>query len=235
MAGTGWALAAILSLPVMGVFHTNQVGGMTRCENIFRYLPHWHRQLWMTWVMFVVFFVPLVMLIICYIRIFTKIAHKASENSVKFKSGKVSLQSTHSSSLPRAKIKTLKMTFVIILTFIICTVPYFVVEMIMTYGDYCVVSKKLYALLGGMAACNSATNPYVFLLFNVKLSWLKQLKNCNIANGNSPSRTYHSCHTGTSGANSLHACSVRTTNGHIHAYSRQDTTDSQLERMLVHH
>ncbi|WAQ97791.1 V1AR-like protein [Mya arenaria] len=180
MAGTGWGLAALFSLPVTGVFHTvAKEDGETRCENIFRNLPHWHRQIWMTWVAFVVFFIPFVMLVICYLRIFMKISKKALQNSsVKYRQekGKIYLQSTHSSSLPRAKIKTLKMTFVILLTFIICSMPYFVAEMIMSYGNYCLISKQLYAILGGMAACNSATNPYVFLAFNINTNWFKHSK-----------------------------------------------------------
>lgn len=231
MAGSGWALSFLLSLPVMGVFHTNTIDGKTMCENIFRYLPKYHRQIWMTWVFISVFFVPFVMLVVCYTRIFMKISRKAKQNSVKYKPGKVCLQSTHSSSLPRAKLKTLKMTFVIILTFIFCTMPYFVVEMIMSYGDHCIISKKLYGLLGGMAACNSATNPYVFLFFNVNLNWLKKMCNCGKNESSPTNRGQQSCHTNTTGVNSnsvLHRNSLNS-----NPFFRQDTLDSQIEMKLM--
>lgn len=196
LAGSGWALSAILSLPVLGVFHTNTINGKTMCEGIFRSLPLLHRQIWMTWVTFIVFVVPLVVLVVCYTRIFMKISRKANRNSVKYKPGKVCLQSTHSNSLPKAKLKTLKMTFVIVLTFIITSAPYFVIEMIMSYGDFCIISKKVYGILGGMAACNSATNPYVFLVFNVKMSWLKDLFK---RDNDSQKRGKFSCTTSTGG------------------------------------
>lgn len=209
----------------MGVFHTNtHDNGVTLCENIFRDKPKWHRQLWMTWVTFIVFFVPLVMLVICYTRIFMEISKKAHQsNSVKFRQqkGKICLQSTHASALPKAKVKTLKMTFVIILTFIICTMPYFIVEMIMSYGNYCIISKRLYALLGGMAACNSATNPYVFLAFNIKSTWIEQIKYCT-RKKESPTRGYYSCNSGTTG-HSVHRSSVNV------PFVRQETKEIELK------
>ena len=52
------------------------------------------------------------------------------------KPGKVHLQSTPSSSLPKAKIKTLKMTCVIVSVFLICGLPYFILEMIYNFGDH---------------------------------------------------------------------------------------------------
>lgn len=229
LAGGGWLLAALLSLPVMGVFHTKtHENGDTLCENIFRGKPIWHRQIWMTWVTIVVFVIPFVMLIICYTRIFMEISKKAEQsNSVKFRpqKGKVCLQSTHSSALPKAKVKTLKMTFVIVITFIICTMPYFIVEMILSYGNHCIISKKLYALLGGMAACNSATNPYVFLAFNLKGSWLEQLKHC-AQNRQSPVRGYYSCPSGVSMGNTGHSINRSSVHG---PFVRQETKDSHLE------
>ena len=73
------------------------------------------------------------------------------------------------SSLPRAKVKTLKMTLVIVLTFILFGLPYFVAEMIMSYGNYKALDKTVYGLLGGLAPANSAANAYIFLLFSAKI------------------------------------------------------------------
>lgn len=188
MAGIGWLIAALCSLPMFGVFRLNTESGVTKCENIFRYKPIWHRQIWITYICFSVFFIPLFVLIFCYTRIFMKVAQKANENTnkktLRFKSqtGKVYLQSTHSTALPKAKIKTLKLTFAIILIFILLSSPYFIVEMIMSFGNHCSISDVLYAILGGMAACNSAANPYIFLGFNVTFAWLKEVKQRFMAN-----------------------------------------------------
>ncbi|XP_045215566.1 cephalotocin receptor 2-like [Mercenaria mercenaria] len=184
MAGLGWLIAALCSLPMFGVFHLTERDGSFRCEAIFRNKPMSHRQIWIAYICFAVFFIPLLILTICYTRIFWKVAQKANENknkkTLRFKCQtakvKIQLQSTKSTSLPRAKIKTLKLTFVIIMTFVVCSLPYFVLEMIMSFGDHCIISRAVYGFFGGMAACNSAANPFIFLGFNVTFSWLKEVR-----------------------------------------------------------
>ncbi|KAH3891754.1 mesotocin receptor-like [Dreissena polymorpha] len=228
MVGLGWSIAAFVSLPVAGIFHTNaDPDGGVRCENIFRYRPLWHRQIWICWVTFSVFLLPVLILFISYIRIVQEISKKAFQsNSLKYKprKGEFCLQSTPSSSLPRAKSKTLKMTCVIILSFIICTTPYFIIENLLSFGMHCVISKKVYALLAGMAACNSATNPYVFLAFNVNIGWFKRLKNCYLYNRRT-SRGCYDYQNGSSNVHSHHGARHSTTM----AFLRQDTNDSNHE------
>ena len=183
MTSVGWATAALLSLPMFVVFHTNYVTepgpfqNLTVCESIWRFRPLYERQIFLTYVAVFVFYVPIIIIILCYVRIFLKIAEKANESQSNKKQpckpGKVHLQSTPSSSLPKAKIKTLKMTVVIVLTFILCSLPYHVMEMIYSYGDHTIISPVVASIIGGMGVANSAVNPYVFLLFNVNAKCLK--------------------------------------------------------------
>ncbi|XP_052281228.1 neuropeptide S receptor-like [Dreissena polymorpha] len=225
MVGLGWSIAALVSLPVAGIFHTNaDPDGGVRCENIFRYRPLWHRQIWICWVTFSVFLLPVLILLISYIRIVQEISKKAFQsNSLKYKprKGEFCLQSTPSNSLPQAKSKTLKMTCVIILSFIICTTPYFIIENLLSFGMHCVISKKVYAILAGMAACNSATNPYVFLAFNVNIGWFKRLKNC-YSHDRQTGRQCNDYHNGSSNVHSHHGARHSKTI----AFLRQDTNDS---------
>lgn len=219
LAGGGWLMAALVSSPVFYIFRVNVVDGVVLCENVFRQKPKWHRQLWLTFSCVAVFIIPLIILAISYIRIFLKIASKATRHETKkpsaFKQGKVHLQATHS-SLPKAKIKTLKMTFVIILVFIVCSAPYVIVEMIMSFGNYCIISKKLYAILGGMAACNSATNPFVFLLFNINLKWIKEGRKCSSSHLSTKRHCMSSMH-----STNLSHCSVHRNSGHVYQACRQ--------------
>ena len=177
MAGMGWAIAALSSVPMFFVFRLVERNGSERCENNFRDKPLLHRQMFLTYIAVIVFFIPLIMLIICYARIFLKISQKASENvssnrMSSIKPGKVHLQSTKSSSLPKAKIKTLKMTVVIVAIYIACGLPYFTAELIMSYGDHKIISPTLYSVLGAVAPANSAANPYVFLMFSINFKTL---------------------------------------------------------------
>ena len=174
-----WALSGLISIPMLIVFHVNIVEApgifqnKTVCENTFRYRAHEERQAFLTFISIVVFYIPFFILIFCYVRIFLKISEKANEscNSKKqtIKPGKVHLQSTPSSSLPKAKVKTLKMTLVIVLVFVLCGLPYHILETVYSYGNFGQVPGLVAAILGGMASANSAANPYVFLLFNANL------------------------------------------------------------------
>ena len=222
-------MAALVSSPVFYIFRENKVDGVAMCENIFRETPLWHRQAWITFSVVAVFIIPLIILAVSYIRIFLKIASKATRHTQKpasvFKQGKVHLHTTHS-SLPKAKIKTLKMTFVIILVFIFCSSPYVVVEMIMSFGDHCIISKKLYAILGGMAASNSATNPFVFLLFNINLKWIKEIRSSNDGTLDIKRRCMSSVH-----STNLSHCSTHRNSGQVYQACKQESTEDPLVGM----
>lgn len=80
------------------------------------------------------------------------------------------LQSSSRGNLPAAKVKTLKMTIIIGAAFIVCSLPYHVLEMLYSFSDHGRVSGSVAAVLGGMAVANSAINPYIFMLFNASAS-----------------------------------------------------------------
>lgn len=185
MALLGWSTAALFSSPQLYIFTVNhnddptsRFSNKTLCESIFRFTPASHRQAYLTYIGLMTFYIPLLVVSICYIRIFMKIASKARQNKGGCKKpspkpGKLQLQSTGNTSLPKAKIKTLKMTLVIVASFIICGLPYHILEMIYSYGSHEKVPGNLAAILGSMAVANSATNPYVFLLFNANLQCMR--------------------------------------------------------------
>ncbi|CAH1796167.1 unnamed protein product [Owenia fusiformis] len=174
LTGIGWGIAGVLSLPQFYIFRHGIRDGAPRCESIFRDVPPSHRQAYLTFVLLVTLLIPLAILTVCYVRIFWKIAVKAREGKSgnSEKSGKVLLQSTPSSSLPKAKIKTLKMTVVIVSVYIICGLPYPFCEMIFAFGDFEMVHPIMWSIFGGMAVANSAANSWVFLAFNAEANKL---------------------------------------------------------------
>lgn len=182
MVALGYGIGALLSTPQLAVFRQNFVTaeGMfknkTVCESIFRDTPPWFRQFYLTSISLIVFYVPLIVIVTCYVRIYLKISEKAAEGKLStvtgqsskktLRPGKVMLQSTKSRSLPKAKIKTLKMTVVIVGAFIVFGLPYHVLEMLLSFGFHTFVPPATMAIVGAMAVANSAVNPFIFLLFN---------------------------------------------------------------------
>ena len=73
-------------------------------------------------------------------------------------------------AVPRAKVKTIKMTLAIIGSFIICWTPYFVSHLIHIWSEYKVdIPETVYAFAETIALLNSALNPILYGCFNIKL------------------------------------------------------------------
>lgn len=112
---------------------------------------------------------------------------KKHKKEVQFEDGTVSSQPltrpttqnvshTTGGIIPKAKIKTIKMTFVIILAFILCWLPYFVYDLYQTYGTLHTEMKAVTIFIQSLAPLNSAANPVIFLIFNYK-SYMKICRN----------------------------------------------------------
>jgi len=67
-----------MSIPQLGIYSVNVVANKTICEPIFRRRPISHRQAYLTFINLVVFFIPSIIMLVCYVRIFTKISSKAN-------------------------------------------------------------------------------------------------------------------------------------------------------------
>ncbi|XP_075741550.1 gonadotropin-releasing hormone receptor-like [Rhipicephalus microplus] len=160
LAAVTWLTSCVPSLPNVYVFHSVEVTpGKCFCASIFydRGVPLFHRQIYMGFIFFAVFLVPLVLLVSFYTGILWAMWKHSSS------SGKVGQQTA--SSLPRAKVKTLKMTAVVFGAFLVTNVPYMVQEVILAFGNPDILNANVVALSGVISASNSAINPYIFLYF----------------------------------------------------------------------
>ncbi|XP_050044147.1 gonadotropin-releasing hormone receptor-like [Dermacentor andersoni] len=160
LAALTWLASCMPSLPNVYVFHSVEVApGKCFCASIFydRGTPLYHRQIYMGFVFFMVFVAPLVLLFTFYTGILWTIWKHSS------RSAKMGQQT--SSSLPRAKVKTLKMTAVVFGAFLVTNVPYMVQEVILAFGNPGILDANVVALFGVISASNSAINPYIFLYF----------------------------------------------------------------------
>lgn len=125
---------------------------------------------------------------------------KKHKKEVKFEDGTLSSQplsrpTTHKvphstgGIIPKAKIKSIKMTFVIILAFILCWMPYFVYDLYQLYGTLHREMKAVTVFIQSLAPLNSAANPVIFLIFNYK-SYMKICRN-GMRNQAPITSTYH--------------------------------------------
>lgn len=84
MAAVGWTVSALMSVPQLAVYNVNMVANKTVCESVFRQRPISHRQAYLTFINLVVFFIPSIIMLICYLRIVTKISSKADQTESIF-------------------------------------------------------------------------------------------------------------------------------------------------------
>lgn len=116
------------------------------------------RQLYMSYVLLLIFIIPIILLVVLYSHIlFTiwiraSILHKDSSQSY--------------SSLPRARRKALILSVVIITTFIVTNLPYVIQELILAFGNPQLLDPTFSAMFPIMSAANSAANPYIYLCFH---------------------------------------------------------------------
>ncbi|KAM4808256.1 putative G-protein coupled receptor 150 [Rhinophrynus dorsalis] len=190
LAAFGWLLAFLLSIPQAFVFKVTYSGKGNRCHNIFGHLPKWHFQVYIIYSSVTVFFLPFCILSLAYSRIIWVIWRKGNTvKSPKPHKGSCELHGSHSqvtkrplrltatnSCIPRAKVKTLKMTLVIITLFIVCGLPYFIVEMKVAFSNITGLDEEVMAVLGIFVVTNSAVNPYVYLFFKTNNVFLRRLE-----------------------------------------------------------
>ncbi|ELU12393.1 hypothetical protein CAPTEDRAFT_136071, partial [Capitella teleta] len=170
LVSTAWILAFLFSAP-MGIIPELTVRrGLVQC---FISLPEpWHWKVYITILAFALFILPAIIISTCYIIIVIVIWSKGnvSTTSNKRQLSKRGRESTTSSRgmIPKARIKTIKMTFAIVTVFIICWVPFFVFDLADVYGLIPRTKHKraIAIFIQSLATLNSATNPVIYFIFS---------------------------------------------------------------------
>ncbi|KAM8960799.1 putative G-protein coupled receptor 150 [Pelodytes ibericus] len=170
---TGWLLAFLFSIPVPIVFRLQVTEHGYRCKSIFAQLPEWHYQVYTMYYLVTAFFLPFCILIVAYSRILWVIWRKSNTRRYpKLEQENCQLPSNQSwkvlstnSCIHGARVKTLKMSLVIITLFMVCELPYFIVESSLAFGANMKLRGKARAVLDTLLVINSAINPYVYLFF----------------------------------------------------------------------
>ncbi|XP_004425162.1 PREDICTED: vasopressin V1b receptor [Ceratotherium simum simum] len=204
-----WLLAAILSLPQIFIFSLREViqgSGVLDCWADFRF--PWGPRAYITWTTLAIFILPVAMLTTCY----SLICHEICKNlKVKTQAWRVEeggcrtwdrpspsapaaamrgLPSRVSSisTISRAKIRTVKMTFIIVLAYIACWAPFFSVQMWSVWDenapdeDSTSVAFTITMLLGNLSSC---CNPWIYVGFNSHL-WPRPLRRLACRGGPQP-------------------------------------------------
>ncbi|CAG5124200.1 unnamed protein product, partial [Candidula unifasciata] len=186
LIGLAWALAFVFSTPMLAINKLMLVNDKWQCW--IQFPEPWFWKLYMTSIAVVLFFFPAIIIAVCYIIIVIIIWKKtimrgaSVDHTTQYvKKGTplcgarkaVRLRDCVSSSsgvIPRAKMKTIKMTLVIVSVFVFCWSPYFIYDLLSVY-EFIPSSQDIIALstfIQSLAPLNSVANPIIYASFNTK-------------------------------------------------------------------
>jgi len=186
-----WFLSAAFAAPILHFYNTTETENYgTQCWIHFE--AAWQWQLYMTLVSLTLFVIPAILIAGCYIIIVCTIWRKGRQiRSPASTSGHRSLTSgashlqpreagedleTRRASsrglIPKAKVKTIKMTFVIITVFILCWSPYIVFDLLQVYRILPDnrTTRAVATFIQSLAPLNSAANPLIYCLFSTNIA-----------------------------------------------------------------
>ncbi|GIY88002.1 neuropeptide S receptor [Caerostris extrusa] len=161
-----WFVASLPAMPCLIVFHVVQPSeNVTKCVSQFYTSPQA-----LFWRQAYVIFCILWSLSYCLHNPFCSVHSNHGGNTCTFLS--VHRQSTDCFFFTKGEVKTMRMTSAILLAFIVLNFPYIVQESLISFGYSEVINKNISALAGVISASNSALNPYIYLTFQSKKTFI---------------------------------------------------------------
>lgn len=131
-----WMCSLVLSTPQYFIFSLSEIedSGVYDCWAYF--VEPWGAKAYITWITAGIFLVPVIILMMCYGFICDsiwkniKFKKRKGKDGAATKNGLIGKNSVSSiTTISRAKLRTVKMTFVIVLAYIVCWAPFFTVQM----------------------------------------------------------------------------------------------------------
>lgn len=169
-----WVLAFLFASPQLLIF--KEVAGGVYPDGGIKYkcaskgyTAWWQRKLYFTFLAAYILVIPSIIISYCYINVVKVVFKQGNVITVK---GESALRRTvkDTKSIPRARVRTIKMTLSIICTFIMCWTPYFVVHLIHIWSKYSyIIPGSVYVFAETIALLNSALNPILYGCFNMKI------------------------------------------------------------------
>ncbi|XP_044056663.1 putative gonadotropin-releasing hormone II receptor [Siniperca chuatsi] len=170
MLTVAWGMSVVLSVPQIFLFHNVTIihpEDFTQCTTRGSFVTHWHETAYNMFTFSCLFLLPLVIMITCYTRIFCEISKRLKKNNLH--SNEVHLRRSKN-NIPRARMKTLKMSIVIVSSFIICWTPYYLLGLWYWFFPDDLegkVSHSLTHILFIFGLINACLDPVVYGLFTI--------------------------------------------------------------------
>ncbi|CAH2327255.1 gonadotropin-releasing hormone II receptor-like [Pelobates cultripes] len=166
-----WILSFLLAIPQLFVFHVVSRAHpvhFVQCATVGSFQAHWQETIYNMFTFFCLFLLPLLIMVYCYSRILIEISQKMKKSCVS--SREFHLRRS-SNNIPRARMRTLKMSLVIVLTFIVCWTPYYLLGIWYWFSPEMLTREKvppsLSHILFLFGLFNACLDPIIYGLFTI--------------------------------------------------------------------
>ncbi|CDQ67387.1 unnamed protein product [Oncorhynchus mykiss] len=179
MIGATWVCSLALSMPQYFIFSLSEVHPGSAVYDCWgHFIQPWGVRAYITWITVGIFLVPVAVLMLCYgficRSIWRNIKYKTQKGTsvmaLATKNGLIGTSSVSSvTTISRAKLRTVKMTFVIVLAYVVCWAPFFTVQMWSVWDESFswVDSENTAVTLSALlASLNSCCNPWIYMIFS---------------------------------------------------------------------
>uniref|UniRef100_H2S575 Oxytocin receptor a n=1 Tax=Takifugu rubripes TaxID=31033 RepID=H2S575_TAKRU len=171
-----WGLSLVFSVPQMFIFSLREVGsagsGVYDCWGDF--VKPWGAKAYITWISLTIYIIPVAILSVCYglisfkiwqnFRLKTRREHCVSMTPRTAKDNTLTRVSSVK-LISKAKITTVKMTFVIVVAYIVCWTPFFSVQMWSAWDPSAPREATPFIISMLLASLNSCCNPWIYMFF----------------------------------------------------------------------
>nr|BAX08608.1 gonadotropin-releasing hormone receptor [Mizuhopecten yessoensis] len=173
MIGVSWLLSALFSVPQLLVFSVLRgpfKEDFYQCVDIASYPHPQYKWMYNIFCLFVQFMIPLGIMIAAYGLIFCTISRKSKEfrgNDTTSNKNDLGRGQVRNNLLKKAKRKALRMSIFIVIAFVVCWFPYYVLFTGNAFGQWEELSPSLMAGLSTMGLSNSMLNPIIYGAFQL--------------------------------------------------------------------
>ncbi|NXJ71858.1 GNRR2 protein, partial [Rostratula benghalensis] len=173
MLWAAWGLSALLALPQAFVFRRvrrQRPQRFVQCATVGSFGAHWQETLYNMFTFICLFLLPLLVMVLCYSRILLAISGRMKKDA-HTSPRKIQLRRSYN-NIPRARMRTLRMSIVIVLTFIVCWTPYYLLGLWYWFSPEMLTKEKvppsLSHILFLFGLFNTCLDPLVYGLFTVR-------------------------------------------------------------------
>ncbi|XP_055964673.1 vasopressin V2 receptor [Sorex fumeus] len=170
-----WAFSLLLSIPQLFIFAQRDVGdgsGVFDCWA--RFVEPWGLRAYVTWIALMVFLAPALGIAICQVLIFREIHASLlpgpAQGAGAHCRGGGQATGREGTRVSAAVAKTVRMTLVIVIVYVLCWAPFFLVQLWAAWDPDAPLEGPPFVLLMLLASLNSCTNPWIYTLFSSSVS-----------------------------------------------------------------